>query len=179
MFQDGQTGVTNINGKVLKQGQQYYSKVGHWENLFNEKCVLMVNHEHQTVVYAPALAANNLSAWAGNPMDNFAAWKNLPKEWITDANGKKRIRMTHQEPALESTEVLLGEDGRLLALTYYYRATEESGPMRVEISYRNVSFEPDFSKASFSEKTFIQGSGPRAKLTPAFPNYKLLNQFSR
>lgn len=168
-----------ITGSAKKQGQQFYSQIGERENLINEHCIVMVNHEHKSLIYGPALEAKTAQNWTVDPVEQAKAWKEIPMEFMKDSEGNQRIRLLQAGQPLASTEILLGNDGRLLALTYNYSATESSGPMRVEITYSHLDFNPRFDKSTFSEKRFIKGSGERAQPTANYPNYQIFNQFSR
>ncbi|MEO1411893.1 MAG: hypothetical protein AAFW73_18535 [Bacteroidota bacterium] len=166
---DSPQGTLVFQGSFKKRGKAFYSKAWEREMIVNDNRMLVVNHDEQNIVLGRARGLEKEAL--GFPrftIDSLVA-RGGKFEYLGLENGEQRYRLKAPDAMIYETDVFINADGLVTRMVYHYQELAEAQPAmaKLEIYYRNISFQPplaiffDESKFLLHSKTGTLVAAPR------------------
>lgn len=182
------TSIQTETGKVRKEGNKLYYRIGPVETLNTDDYNLVVNHDEKLIALLPVKQAEKVEVPGFIPENVnklLATCENVAFEVIG-----KTIHAYHLECSLsEYSKISLIFNNKtflLEKLKLYYRHSlpeeetdrqaESTEPVRMEITYKNIETKPDFSDNTFNYEKFVTEDGGVYRVNEGYSEYRLISQ---
>lgn len=169
--------LSSYSGSMQKSGSMYYSEMMGKITLLNSGCALVVDTEHQLIVYGKAW--KGASATNGNiAVVLDTALLKAAKIKLKSQEGKRKIiEIVPGNKMYDKIEVVINSDNNTLeAITYYYAASELTPYQKLKISYGSIRINPKIPSSVFSEAKFVTKKGGKIVPVGQWSQYRLVDQ---
>gem|GEM_PF-3338729 len=179
------------HGVFRKLGSSYYSELLGITTLRNDKVVVSVDKNEETIVVnnTPKQPSNKTVL---NQLHLDSTLKICSSVTMSDLGRQRVYKLRFDRSSYfpyNAIDVHVNSKTFFIdKLTFYFREEldldesdeqEAKDKPRLEIAYTNLDTDPGFSESQFSEKIFISVSGKKVTLSNAYRTYRLINQLTR
>lgn len=169
-----------LNSDIRYNGSGQWVKNQHLEMLYNNRCVLLIDHLKKQIQYSKPVSLDKIRRQSNNAVPDTAALKAYDVSLLKKENGVAVYRLKSKRSGMEFSEIEYKIDlstYRFREIVYYCHPKKMYRKIRVVYEYFNDR--PMFGKNQFSETGIITGKGDKAVLTQAYASYKLLNGYNQ